>query len=117
MKRAYDRQEAQRLLPLLRSIVSEIEERATNVRHLAHRLRRLRDERSDERAQANAVAELAEQKRELRHAHEELEALGCAVDPTDGHTVLIPGEDGRLWSGYELRIDSGRLTAAPAPAA
>ena len=112
MKRAYERHEAERLRPLLESIAREIAERNERVHVLNRSLRRLQGPADDVRA-ANVVAELAQHKFELRRAHEELATLGCELDPTEFGLVHVPGPDGRLATGYELRLDEAAEPLSP----
>ena len=104
MKRAYQRLEAQRLRPLLEAIAREIEERTAAIERLDRAGRRQGNKGMDPRSRAENTAQLANHKRELRHAIEELEALGCTVDPAEPLTVLVPGPDGSLENGFELHL-------------
>ena len=116
MKRAYKPEQAERLQPLLESIARELDERSIEIKGLSQTLRRQRETGADEDALANTIATLANAKRELRHAMEELEALGCAAEPGFHTTILIPGPDGDLDTGY--RLDArGQLAAAELEAA
>ena len=104
MRMEYDREEAAKLVPLLRSITREIEERTRAIDALEHSL-------SAAQATAGAVgratqdtlvrqAELAGQRRELRLAKQELARLGCALDQDHPLRVLIPGEHGGMGAGF-----------------
>ena len=110
MKRRYEIEDAIRLQPLLESIQREIEERSVAIQGWTRRLQRLQEEGADERTVTNAVAELANHKRELRHALEELEPFGCVAEPGVHTEIHIPGPDGSLESGYHLDAQ-GNLTA------
>ncbi len=104
MKRAYRKDEAERLRPLLESIAREIEERDRSILILSRSLHRMRSTGADSLLHANAVAELAQHKRELRRAHEELTRLGCELDPALPQLVRVPGPDGQLATGFELHL-------------
>jgi hypothetical protein len=104
VKRAYERLEAQSLRPLLEAIAREIEERTAAIERLTRAPRRSGNKGLDPRSQAETTAQLAHHKRELRHAIEELESLGCTVDPAEPLTVLVPGPDGSLENGFELYL-------------
>ncbi len=104
VKRAYERQEAERLRPLLEAIAREIEERSEAIQRLTRAAQRRSARGNDAAAGNDAIAKLATHKRELRLAVEELETLGCTVDPADPTTVFVPGPDGSLESGYEMHV-------------
>lgn len=105
MKKAYDVQSADRLVPFLAATHREIRERADQVRRLENRLRLLSDE---ERTTSPAHAALAIHRREIRQAKRELRRLGCEVEEFGPFQVLIPGADGRLEHGYAWTAgDSG----------
>lgn len=89
MKRhAYRREEAQALLPLLRAITREIEERIHALDRIEARLEELAEE-SDLAHELTAQA--ATHRRQLRLAHRELERLGCSIVGTTPLTLRIPG--------------------------
>lgn len=104
VKRTYDQPSAERLRPLLNSIVGEIEEREQALKLLSRELRSTR--RPDEAFRAGLIARIAENKRGLRLAKEELSALGCELDPTSPRLVHVPGPDGRFSSGFELLLEA-----------
>ena len=89
----YDRQRAGSLVPLLRSITTEMLERARRIEELEARIGR-------SSARADIEAQLAGQRREARLARRELERLGCVLDADHPLRVLIPGTDGELGHGY-----------------
>ena len=104
MRMEYDREEAAKLVPLLRSITREIEDRTQAIDALEHSA-------TVAQATAGAVgretrerparqAELAGQRRELRLAKQELARLGCALDEDHPLRVLIPGEHGGMEAGF-----------------
>ncbi len=104
-RKNYDLAEAQALLPLLDSILREMEERRKELGHMEQTKRRLSGERPEGDEEVRyLVADIANHRRELRHADEELDQLGCTLE--EGETVLvrIPGaNDGWVWSpGGEL---------------
>lgn len=111
MKRSsYDTRGAEHLLPLLRSIASEIIERSDAIEGLDERLLALRGNQTDGKQSADFLAvqsELSNQRRELRLARLELARLGCTLDEDRPLRILIPGQDGRFESGYAW--DGNRL--------
>jgi hypothetical protein len=119
MKRtAYDRRGAEHLLPLIRSIASEILERSDAIEALEERLLALRStckngKPSDE--YLDAQSELSSQRREARLSRLELARLGCTLDEDRPLRVLIPGVDGSFDSGYAWDGTLNSLVAA-APA-
>jgi hypothetical protein len=116
VKRSYELEEAKCLLPFLEAIVREIDERSVEIQGETRRLERLRTQGADDVAISNAVAALANHKRELRHAVEELEGLGCAAEVGLHTEIFIPGPDGRFESGYRLDLQGNLSDAEPAGA-
>ena len=115
VKRTYDQLTAERLRPLLNSIVNEIEDREEPLRLLARELRFTR--RPSEAFRSNLISRIAENKRGLRLAREELAMLGCELDPSAPRLVHIPGPDGRFSSGFELVLQGSGMdlqTSQPA---
>jgi hypothetical protein len=112
MKRtSYDRRGAEHLLPLIRSIASEILERSDAIESLEERLLVLRGsckngKPSDE--YLDVQSELSNQRREARLSRLELARLGCTLDEDRPLRVLIPGADGTFDSGYAW---DGRLNS------
>ena len=104
MKRSsYDKRGAEHLLPLLRSIASEILERSDAIESLEERLLALRSTWKDGKPgdeYLNAQSELSNQRREARLSRLELARLGCTLDEDRPLRVLIPGMDGTFDSGY-----------------
>ena len=98
----YDQRTAERLVPLLRSIVGEICERRAEIGSLRQRLRAL-DKLGDRGwERTDAQARLSMNRRELRTAQKELARLGCELDPFAPTHVRIRGEGtgpagGRTW--------------------
>lgn len=88
----YDREDATRLLPLLNSITREITERQELLEKIEAGMKAL-----DGKPQRTGlgihdlVAEAAMNRRELRHAREELFRLGCSIVGTAPMTIRIPG--------------------------
>ena len=98
MDKTYEREDAERMMPLLRSIRREIKERTLAI----HALETRRLSAGPELAQS-LDAELSTQRRELRQVTKELDRLGLAVDANDPLRILIPGAEGS-WA-YEGRLD------------
>ena len=87
----YDVRGANRLLPLLSSIGREIEERSVRLADLEAQIQRVqKNPKASEKAR-KLIAEAAVQRREIRHATEELQRFGCSVLGTDPVTIRIPG--------------------------
>jgi hypothetical protein len=110
MKKVYDRDEAAKLIPLLRSITREIEDRTSAIASLEATVAESRLPKSsparDDRDSFAKQAELANQRRELRLAKQELARLGCTLDLDHPLRVLIPGdrvgvERGFTWSNSD----------------
>ncbi len=114
MKRAYDRDRARNLIPLLGSITREIAERAHEARILQGRLGKLEDEPMCEEL-VDLRAKLASHRREIRLSLKELERLGCAMDEDAPGQIRIPGRDGDFDHGFQFdpgsyslrRVESG----------
>lgn len=105
MKKAYDAESADRLVPFLEATHREIRERADQVRRLENRLRLLSD---GERTVSPVHAALSIHRREIREAKRELRRLGCEVEEFGPFQVLIPGADGSLEHGFAWTAgDSG----------
>ena len=104
----YDEQEALAMLPLLGSITREIKDRTSALEILEIEIHALRVIAPiDEEAIRGAVAEQATHRRELRHAKNELERLGCSVVGTEPLTLRIPGKVGEerhsfVWQAGDL---------------
>jgi len=106
----YDRGRAERLVPLLRSILRELRERREAIRVLDQWLER---EQADGPTRAQRIADLAGHRRGELEAERELEGLGCALDGDHPLRVLIPGGNGRLESGFAFDPQRGALDAPP----
>jgi len=119
MRRNYDRHTAERLVPLLNVITTEMTERAEAVRTLTRQLRVLRREDAAQNKILDLQARISTHRRELRLSTEELEKLGCYVDEGSPLAVIIPGADGKHEHGYRwdcgaldlIEIDTPELTA------
>jgi hypothetical protein len=102
--KSFARKDAERLLPLLRSIGGEIRERGRAIDGLEERLSTLSDERYRYRGEiARIEAELACHRRELRRVERELGELGCNLDADHPLRILIPGHGERF--AWEGRLD------------
>ena len=95
----YDIHGANRLLPLLRSIGKEIEERTESLERLEASIA-LQPAGSQTTEARALVAEAASQRRELRHAREELQRFGCSVLGTAPLTIRIPGRVGEAKKSF-----------------
>lgn len=111
MKRAYEQHEAQNLRPLIESIARELEDRFTAVRRLERRLRRFERRGGDETSRVATVAELAEHRRNVRHATAEIEALGAELERQRPVVIRLPGPDGTFAGGYRMSA-TGDVPAA-----
>ena len=96
-KPTYPEAEAEKLLPLLVSIGREVKNRIRAIDEIEQKLAK-QGPATAARAQemAQAVAELATHKRELRLALKELERLGCELDEDHPLRILIPGLNGPM---------------------
>lgn len=104
MKRpANDRRDAERIVPLLRSIGTEIRERSAAVDMLEDRLAGFSSKRDTHREHiAHIESELSLHRRELRRTERELKDLGCDLDADHPLRILIPSKGGTY--AYE-RLD------------
>lgn len=79
------------MLPLLRTIQVEINERLNEIAKLEARLAAFLPTRHvHERELVRIDSELATQRRELRHISKELSRLGVAFDPDHPHRIVMP---------------------------
>ena len=87
------------LLPLLRSIGREIVERAEALAELEERVRTF-SKKVHQAEIAREIASIAEHKRSLRYAHEELEQLGCSIAELNPLTFRIGTDEDAdlLWT-------------------
>lgn len=110
IRKIYDAGRAEALIPLLRSITDEIQEREEAIDRGTVRLQ-VGQSKLTADARQQLEAELSVHKRELRLALVELERLGCALDLDHPLRVLIPGsttEPGRRfeWSPEDTKIQA-----------
>ena len=104
MKRAYDRDRARQLIPLLGSITQEISDRVHEALIIQGRLAKLEGNPIGDEFM-NLKAKLAVHRRELRHSAKELDRLGCVMDEEEPGQIRIPGSDGDFEHGFQF--DSG----------
>ncbi|MBK7875031.1 MAG: DUF2203 family protein [Planctomycetes bacterium] len=108
----YDRSQAERLVPLLKAIARELQERSGHIDQLERELETLRgDERSGPKGKL--LVRLVEHRRALNEAERELAALGCALDEDHPLRVLIPGDRGEFEGGFAF--DAVRNSLEPLP--
>lgn len=99
----YDRRQANRLIPLLRSVAVEMHERGLELRRLEWLQGELSKTERAHRHDLNELqAEIASNKYELRRSHQELESLGCQVESDEPLSIRIParrstGREGFVW--------------------
>jgi len=93
-QRTFERDELERMMPLLRSIDRELAERGRAVESLEARLRFIHGSPRAARAHADEIgtleAELSNQRRELRQISKEVRRLGLEVGEGQPPRVLIP---------------------------
>jgi hypothetical protein len=109
MNKVYDHVGAERLIPLLRSIQKELRERADAIRRLRVLLGSLSPAQRHAGEYFALQAELATHKLETRLALKEIRRLGCSIDESDPHRILIPGSsesavEGWSWSFGEAGV-------------
>lgn len=114
MNQSYDVTAAESLIPLLRVMNTELNERAAAIEMLHHEFRLVgkRDDLSkrERRIQeGHLFAEISNHKREMRVTRREFQRLGCSFDEGDPETVHIPGENGEYDAGYTWRVGEGRV--------
>jgi hypothetical protein len=119
--RIYALKDAEKIVPLLRSIGREIQTRRSAAdeiqKHLESLTARLRDgeregERGESRERPSLEAELATHKREIHGAERELEHLGCRLDEQHPLRILIPSPNGH-WA-FDGHLDDTHFYATPA---
>ena len=111
----YDERHAEALVPLLRSIMQEIQERARAIARLERRreiLTAAEGAYDRENRLADVDGRLSVHRYEVRLAMRELERLGCALDQHDPLRVRIPGRDGKLDKGFSWSPSDESLQAA-----
>ena len=110
--RTYALKEAERMVPLLRSIGREIKSRLKATEAIQKRIEGLsRSPRKNELEIFNLEAELSVQRREIRCSEKELERLGCSLDADHPLRILIPSPAGH-WT-FEGPLDDTRFHPAP----
>jgi chromosome segregation ATPase len=110
----YDRRSATRLLPLLRSIAAEIQERTASVARLEERIRDLSQDRTTHRDEIKTLArEVQNQIQNLRRVVHELEELNCTIEPEEPLTFRIQGTTDRPHHAYRWRAGSYHVELAP----
>ncbi len=111
---AKDRRDAERIVPLLRSIGEEIRERSALIDTLENRLADYSAARDESRAEiAGLESELSLHRRELRRTERELNELGCGLDADHPLRILIPAKTGTY--AYERLEKSAFYRRAPNP--
>ena len=100
MNKTYDRNHAEKLVPLLEVIVNEILERTRAVRKLAQESKPQPEGSAPSADELDRRAEIASHRREIRLSIKELERLGCVVDEQDLTRVYIPGPGGKIDRGF-----------------
>jgi hypothetical protein len=111
----YDERHAEALVPLLRSIMHEIQERGRAITRLERRREILTSAEGAydrQNRMSDVEGRLSIHRREMRLAMRELERLGCALDQDDPRRVRIPGRDGKLEKGYSWGPSDETLQAA-----
>ena len=112
-RRTYALKEAERIVPLLRSIGKEIHGRRKAAEEIQKRLELVRRvARSENAVVRNLEAELATHLREIRASERELEHLGCRFDERHPFRILIPSSEG-AWA-FDGNLDDTRFYTAPA---
>ena len=109
MKKAYNYQGADGLIPLLRSIQREVRERREEILRLESSSRVLKRRAKKHPRLASIEAELMTHRRELRMTERELQRLGCALDGERPFRVLIPGDDGAIEHGFTWDLGDTRV--------
>jgi hypothetical protein len=99
--KSFAKSEAERLLPLVRAIGRELEERNRAIEALERRLGTLSIDQLEQREEiARLESQLSTQRRELRRAEKELATLGCSLDVDHPLRVLFPGRGETFaWEG------------------
>ena len=110
-KPVYPEDQAEKLLPLLVSIGREVKNRIRAIDELEQKLARSSTSPGRAPEAAQAVAELAIHKRELRTALKELERLGCELDEDHPLRILIPGLEGPM--AFEGSLEKTRFAFRP----
>jgi hypothetical protein len=94
-RRTYALKEAERMVPLLRSIGREMKARRSAAEEIHKHLESLRIRSSGPMSDVSSLeGQLATHLREMRGAEKELEHLGCRLDEQHPLRILIPSPDG-----------------------
>lgn len=104
----YDKKRATELMPLLRSISREIQERSVELDRIEELLARAE---AGKRVHdlSNLVASAATHRREIRLARRELDRLGCSIVGTEPLTIRIPGQRGSQRRSFVYQTGSAAL--------
>lgn len=112
-RRIYALKEAEKIVPLLRSIGKEIHVRRRATAELQKRLDLVRSlARTESAVLQNLEAQIATHLREIRSSEKELDHLGCRLDERHPLRILIPSSDG-AWA-FDGSLDDTRFYATPA---
>jgi hypothetical protein len=112
-RRIYALKEAEKIVPLLRSIGKEIHVRRRATEELQKRLDLVRGvARAENSVLRGLEAQIATHLREIRSSERELDHLGCRLDERHPLRILIPSSDG-AWA-FDGSLDDTRFYAAPA---
>ena len=92
--KTFERKEVERVMPLLRSIGRELQERNRAIESLEARLDFIQGSPRAARAHTNELtalgAELSSQRRELRHISKEVRRLGFELEDGRPMRILVP---------------------------
>lgn len=111
-RRPYALQEAEKIVPLIRSIGGEIKSRSKAIARIEATIETLSRRPSGRECEIyNLDADLALHRRELRNAEKELERLGCSLDADDPFRILIPSPAGH-WA-YDGPLDETSFRPRP----
>jgi len=84
--------EAERLLPLLRAIGTEMKERSAAIQALEARIADLALKPALHRREISVLeSELSLHRRELRGVEKEMSRLGCTIDEANPNRILVAG--------------------------
>lgn len=113
----YDRSRAERLVPLLQSILRELRERQEAIAGLENLIEQRQRGTGRESNADLLLIQLTEHNQGERDALRELALLGCALDDDYPMRVLIPGDDGEFAGGFSFDAVSGALEELPVASA
>ena len=106
-KKLFDREAAERMTPLLASIVQELVDRRAAIDRLEHEIGLAETAHANDDQLLLQKAELATHLRELRQIDKEVARLGLQLDEDHPLRILIPSSEG-AWT-YEPRLDDTRF--------